>query len=416
MNENKKFPLGFWNYHGLGSDVQKPEEAKRWAECGMTLTISPRFSYKSNTVQEMIDMLDACHENGIRLFIDIPELHYLQVKNEEEYRATVKRAYDDFGSHPATFGFFVADEPATTEMTNLCVKAYRIQKEIAPTLNPYVNHLAEWEGMDIGDRTFVQWLRDYVEDSKTWMISFDHYGQMIKNDPGIESWYKNLKYYCDTAIDYDIEMWVTVLGSAHFRFLPPDDDAARWQLSTAVACGAKGVFWYMFYGGILQGDCNYRLAPIDEFNEKSKTFYSIKRAQDHFQRMHGEMFTQLKIKKLYQFHRCYGNIPEYKKGDHDGILAIESPNGVPGILSFFEDKDGKEYVVLCNNSPSKSGQFKFVLDKTKVMKFTRVGENGTAFHTFARQSEESMKNAKEGDYLVANMWLAPGQLEMFIME
>ena len=115
MNENKKFPLGFWNYHALGSDVQKPEEAKRWAECGMTLTLSPTFCYKSNTVQEMIDMLDACHENGIRLIIVISELHYLEAKNEETYRAAVKRAYDDFGNHPATFGFFVADEPANSQ-------------------------------------------------------------------------------------------------------------------------------------------------------------------------------------------------------------------------------------------------------------------------------------------------------------
>ena len=106
---SSKFPVGFWNYPNVSR--LSANEVERWARCGMTLTQSPFFSYETNKKEELIPFLDEAERFGIKLIIMVTDLTYreLVLKGEEEYRKVFNKAYEDFGKHPATFGFYVGD-------------------------------------------------------------------------------------------------------------------------------------------------------------------------------------------------------------------------------------------------------------------------------------------------------------------
>lgn len=418
-DKNNVFPIGFWNYHALGSDVQTPAEAERWAECGITLTISPRFSYASNTVEEMTAMLDACEKNGVRLLVEVVELGYMNAEDEEKYRETFIRAYNDFGHHPATYGFFICDEPGNTHLTELTVRSYKIMKEIAPELHPYVNFLPYWDGIEdeyFDGQPYCEWLDDYIKASNCEMISYDLYAQMTKQEDAISGYFENMKIYSNACVKYGIKMWVSLLGCAFGTTDVPDEEGLFWQLNTAAACGCTGVFWYMFYDGVRQGHSNYRGAAFDENFEKSPTFYKMKHVHRCFHAMHGELFTRLHIEKLFMIHKAYGGIPLFTNEDHEILKAVESANGYSATLSYFTDDNGQRYVCIVNNSMERSGAFNFCFDRTKFHSFKRLAINGTETNTYLVQGEEARASAKPGDIIRSEVWLSNGQLEIFLID
>ena len=133
-----RFPIGFWNYPNI--DSYGPEEVTRWTKCGMTLNQSPRFDYAKNTKEQMLALLDECHRQGMKLMLCIAGIEFRDaLKDIDAMRKTYIRAYEDFGKHPATYGFYVGDEPVGKEENQACVEAYRIYLEISPELTPFLN-------------------------------------------------------------------------------------------------------------------------------------------------------------------------------------------------------------------------------------------------------------------------------------
>jgi hypothetical protein len=56
---------------------------------------------------------------------------------------------------------------------------------------------------------------------------------------------------------------------------PVEKDDIRWQISTACAHGAKGIFWFYIYGRLLES--SYRQSPFDQYYNKTATFDALAR-------------------------------------------------------------------------------------------------------------------------------------------
>ena len=133
----EKFPWGFWACYPYGIDGMTEEEIANMAECGMTLTMSPWTSHQH--VDATLRALDLCQKYGIKLILVDARTHWTNInKGHDEYYAAMKEAYEDFGKHPATFGFFLGDEPHESQM-DMCTEAYKIALEACPGLVPYLN-------------------------------------------------------------------------------------------------------------------------------------------------------------------------------------------------------------------------------------------------------------------------------------
>jgi len=275
----KKFPLGFWNYVETG--VYGPEAVKDWVDCGMSLVLSPYFDVEKHNTTDLIAILNECERQGIKVIIDDRRVRWDDASVDPNgYRKRFKAAYDDFGKHPATFGFYIGDEPhaVTTyphsKQFDDAIAAHKIQLELAPELTPFINFLPYRKGREkemLLCDSFEEWAENFVKASGLRLFSYDNYTQMNPQGPeeeGINCYYENLYMYSKVAKKAGIPFWVTNLSVGHFRYRCPKEDDFRWQLNTSVASGAKCILWFFLY--MRHTRINYRVAPIDEHWERSE--------------------------------------------------------------------------------------------------------------------------------------------------
>ena len=144
----KKFPIGFWNYT-VGQ--LSARDVKDWVDLGMTMANSPEIMEEADDAYKQVirEILDACAENDIKVNVCDHRARWKGASTDPEgYRARFLEAYEDFGKHPAVFGFHVGDEPSDERSFADSAAAHRIQLEAAPELTPFLNYLPYWNGQE----------------------------------------------------------------------------------------------------------------------------------------------------------------------------------------------------------------------------------------------------------------------------
>ena len=108
---DNEFKLGFWNYLQIG--IISPDIVDKWVDMGCNLFMSFRFQEGISKKEDMIALLDKAHSVGKKVIINDSRNEYLRLKTmtREEFRKGVEESIRDFGSHPATYGFYGGDEP-----------------------------------------------------------------------------------------------------------------------------------------------------------------------------------------------------------------------------------------------------------------------------------------------------------------
>jgi hypothetical protein len=417
-----KFPLGFWNYAQTGT--YGSEAVKDWVDCGMTLALSPHFDEEKHDPNDLFLILDECYRQGIRVIIDDKRTLWDDASVDPgSYRKRFKASYESFGKHPATYGFYVGDEPRAvasyphSKQFDDAIAAYKIQLEIAPELTPFLNLNPYRQGREkdmLLYDSFEKWAEDFVKASGLQFFSYDNYTQLNPQEPeelGIDCYYQNLNMYSKVAKEVGIPFWVTNLSVGHFRYRCPNEDDFRWQLNTSVASGAKCVMWFFFYMRLTR--INYRIAPIDEHWERTETYNWLSRVQRSFQHTHGTLMAELIHENTVHCGKAYGGYDLFEENKYPLVKNVKSANGCPSILSFFHDTNGRKYIVIVNNSQTDSDYFTYYFDKS-VKGIYRIAWGGTEVD--ANKNDVVNRYSKTEDGSQNGAWLAPGQMEVYRLE
>ncbi|MBO4355605.1 MAG: hypothetical protein J5850_01980, partial [Clostridia bacterium] len=242
---------------------------------------------------------------------------------------------------------------------------------------------------------FREWLKKAAEEAGFRIFSYGHYGQ-VAGEEGIDSYFRNLKALSEAAEYAGVEMWNTQLSSAHHVFRIPGEYDFMWQITTAAACGSRGIFWFRFYDRL--AGPNYHGSPIDEYGNLTEQYYRLLRCQRKFNDHWGELIMSLRHVKTY-INPSMGGYPEFRSGCHPAIDRIES--NAPAVISFFRD-DKYEYLVLVNASQKTDGVYKIFFSDNYL-------------------PEELLFNGAECDpYNYGNtelswdgLWLYPGQMAIY---
>ncbi len=400
----KGFPLGFWNYTNLTEDFvyMDEKEVESWADAGFTVTQSSYFD-PEDPVQKahILKMLDWAYDRGIKLVLNDCRCHAKMEADgsvPSNYRENVQKSLKDFGDHPGLFGFFIGDEPSVHQK-NAFFECHKIQKELAPHLCPFTNHWL-WYWDCEADHDTVSWpdyLDKFVEKTGADFISYDCYAQMTGDKRGYDRYFKNLKIYREASQRHGLPFWNTILSVGHYHYRCPNYNDIRWQFNTSVASGAQGIYWFHYY--LRTGNNqNYRFAPMDEFWEKTGTYYDIRRVQRSFNRMYGDLFTRLASTRVTFKPEPMG------WGDiftANNVVTDIRPDkeGHPLLLGEFVDIDDRPYVMLVNNS---------VTDNVNAT-ITFAGKNTAIFGFDWNGKEYKCGNADGQESLKVSNWLAPGQ-------
>ena len=402
---SEQFPMGFWNISPI--EQFSEEDVKMWAECGMTVTQSPNFDPKKHDKKLLLDLLDICLRYDIKLILNDSRAA-LGVFNEEAYRKNMAEAYADFGKHPAVYGFYIGDEPNTPEAFQNCTTAYQIQHETAPNLVPMLNFLPWWKtGIMNHEKHYFE---DFISKSGVDFICYDHYRQMNPEEGGTESYFTNLRFFSDHARAAGVPFWTTLLSVGHFRYRCPTQDDFRWQLSTAVASGCKGVFWYLFYDAADQR--NYRNSPINDLHRRTAQYEQLAYELRRFKRNHGQLFMDLKLKEVFHINKSYGGYQLFEPyKTHKTIFKVISEHETNGIVSFFTDKENREYIVITNNSKTESDLFNIYFDP-RIKTLYNIKQNGKSAQDFSVYHSDAFYEAGDKENMVG-VFLSPGMMEVF---
>ncbi|MCY2924217.1 MAG: hypothetical protein NT031_02055, partial [Planctomycetota bacterium] len=307
----KKFPVSIWNYTNLAEHGQWMTEAEMesLAEAGITVPHAPGLDPTDKAQKkQMLQLLDWAAERDMKLIPWDPRCMArvgADGKPVPDYADGVRAAVADFGSHPGLFGFYVCDEPGG-QVKDGTFACQRMQKEIAPHLFPFLNHLPHFPGFEtgMGHATWGDFLDEYVAKSNADFLCYDCYAQMLISGADLDSYYRNLRFYREASQRNGIPFWNTVMSVGHMAYRCPTLDDVRWQFNTSVASGAHGVSWFFWY--MKQPQCNYRLSPVDEYWEKTQGYYDIRRVQKAFHRQYGDLFNRLASTRVTFFSRTYG--------------------------------------------------------------------------------------------------------------
>ena len=397
----KKYPISMWNYTNLKEHGEHMTEAEMQslAEAGVTVPQSPSFDPNDPAQKaHMLKMLDWAAKRDMKLILWDPRAMGQFGKDGKppaDYATGVKAAVADFGKHPGLFGFFVGDEGGGDAF----YECQRIQKEIAPHLFPFYNHLPaiapNWD----------KYLDRYMQLSHADLLGYDCYMQMHMEGHGIDPYYDNLRIYREASLRHGVPFWNTALSLGHMMYRQPSRTDFRWQLNTSVASGANGMVWFFWYlpGG--SGDTG--MAPVDEDWEKTQTYRDLRSVQNRFHKTYGGLFNHLVSTRVSFYPQAMGGGQAWKPNELVSAIWPAYDNNLPVLVGEFTDVEGKRYVMFVNNSQTKTDRIlvKFPL-KTKLYGYGNEGKESLA--------NDGTENS-EG-FVTAWLWLGPGSEAVFRVE
>lgn len=404
LNMNK-YPISFFCEGDLDISFGTPQKrVKDWNDLGITLAMLNNSTPEQKEL--VLEFLDECEKKGIKLIIRDVRTHWNTYKElgKDGYKENFKKVLSDFGSHPAVYGFYVGDEPQTEDylVANECV---RIQLELAPQLNPYLNFLPWVDSTKniMNFNSIDEYLNYTITYGKMKLISYDCYRPFQeKTDSYCDDYFSNLNAYARATIKHKTPFMNIVLsvghscGNAHYRC--PNKDEMRWLLGTNVATGAASVSWYVIEPvGLFNS--NYRNLPINRFGERTEEFNWLSEINREFLAKMGDIMHKLNIEEFYHVKKSYGGAdifkPFGKLKKTDGRQSL--------IVSRFSDDEGGEYYMVFLNS------------MTECDTITLTFEKGTELETcvWGNKFEPARVSKDEAGYTLTTISLEPGGLRLF---
>ena len=401
FKREESFVLGFWNYNTYESCSER--DVEMWKDLGLNVAMAPLFcgtKQVEDGLPKFLDLLQKYDMKTVLFFNEVAAGYYAQ-HGEEAFRAKFREIYNKYGKHPAVLGFYPGEEPGASVIDNFTA-VLKIMLEEAPDLIPFVDLGANDAHMEQVAATGVP------------ISGFGNYSQMEPEERGTDDYFKLMCSQMKACKKFGMDCMPTLLSSAHYRFMAPKEVDYIWQINTAAICGCTGIYWFRLYDKLTADD--YRGSPIDEYGDPNGEYYrGMKRAQTRFNIHHGKLIMKLRHDETYFITKRYGGYPAFPEKGHglvkrayscDTFFGYYDKDLMPGIVSFFKGEDGYDYVAVMNNSRKESGSVTLEFDKA-VNKVEHIYFNGQQASPIRLEKPEGV------DYVKAEIWLAPAQMEIY---
>ncbi len=333
--------------------------------------------------------LDAVAAAGLQCIVSDPSTRSTNAATtDEEVNRRVTALVDRIGKHPAVFGYYLQDEPSAKEYPHLA-RLTEMFRKAAPEARSYINLYPNTVSVDrMGVPTYEEYVESFVQTVKPPFISYDHYALLQDGSVG-KSYFQNLEIIRAAALRHNLPFWNIVLSTAHFHLAEPTEAGLRFQVYTTLAYGGRGISYFKYFSPSLG---NYRLGPIDQFGDKTPTWYMMRRVN---LQIHKLAPSYIKLKSVNVFH--HPEIPEGCTGLATSRFLDDIGSG-KFVIGEFEGPDGVPHVLVVNKSLTRSSNLK-----------VKFKSNGTIMQVDA-YSGVTHRWGNEAD------WLAPGQGMLLLLQ
>jgi hypothetical protein len=337
-----EFPLVAW-----GGPPGAFNDAKNWKivkDGGFTLALAG-----SDKVAENRKALDICRELGLPLMVIDTRIN-VEMTAKPGWRKTIADTVADYASHPAFYGLWGWDEPASDVFAPLAAMTEEFRKH-APHrlfhLNIFPNYATPEQ---LGTPTYREHVEKFVSIVKPQLLCFDHYAVMANGTIRPE-YYENLATIRQCALKNGLVPWMFILSLKHNAYADPSEGQMRWQAYTALAYGMKGILYFVYWP-------YEALAPsaIVDLQGKPTRLYPIVTKLNGEIRAIGKILLTLTSTGVYHT----GSIPP-----GGTRLPLDAPLQLPAdeslVIGLFEDRAKTRYALIANADPNHPVDFAIAL-------------------------------------------------------
>lgn len=291
--------------------------------------------------------LDACRRCGLKAIVQDPRTHEHDWKtlDEKTARRDAQSLVREVGGHPSVFGYYLRDEPSADLFPGLAAMSSAL-RELAPDHWAYVNLFPNYASSEqLGAPTYEEYLERFIAVCRPKILSYDNYFLML-DEPRKQAFYwRNLRQMRAASRRHDIPFWNIVLSVAHFHYRQATDADLRLQMYSTLAYGGRGLSYYT-YCARLRG--NYRLAPLDPFGHKTRTWDALRSVNLQLRALAP---TMLRLSSTDVYH--LGAVPEGCQGPSAAAI-VSSQNDASLLIGEFRHADGSAYAMAVNTDLHRS--------------------------------------------------------------
>ena len=279
----------------------------------------------------------------------------------------------------AVYAVYLRDEPNASLFSRLNVWSNAVKKQ---GVLPYINLFPDYASpQQLGTKDYEEHLDQYVATCQPPYLSYDNYSLFEGGRLDENRFYGNLESIRSKSLQAGIPFWNVILANAHFNYAEPSDATLAIQVYSTLAYGGKGIGYFTYYTPQVG---NYRLAPIDRFGYRTKTWEMMRNIN---LQIHSLVPVYGKLKSVNVFHT--GTVPRDGKGIESAQL-IKSVDTDSLLVGEFVDPDGKPYALVVNKRTQSSVAFN--------IQFKQAG----------RVMLVSAFNQGRASFSGEQLWLAPG--------
>ena len=329
-----EYPISYW----VGPPIEYNTLAtwQRIKDCNFTVC----GPYNGYPVADNRKMLDFCKHLGLKAMI--VDARISNAASYNDHVNVIKSLVADYGSHPATYGYYITDEPGADRFPALAKVSQELQRQ-DPKHLPYINLLPIYATPEqLGAPTYAEHLDRFLRVVKPAVLSYDHYALLQQGSDRLD-YFENLELIREHGLRHGVPTWNIILSLPHMGYRDPSAAEMRWQAYTSLAYGIKGLMWFTYWS--MPGFGGTAIVTVT--GEPARLYPIVKQLNGEI-RMLGKTLLGLTSTGVYHT----GAVPLGCTR-----LGVDAPIQLPGDLSlligFFTDAKGRQYAMVVNRDHGK---------------------------------------------------------------
>jgi hypothetical protein len=226
------------------------------------------------------NMLDLAHAAGLRVLAMDKRIGPITMTADSQYDPSVVEGIaSDYKAHPALFGYGVRDEPPV-ELFGRISRISDLFEKLDPDHPPLMDLFPGYAKPEqLGVENYRDYVRKFVEQVDPVVLMYNHYPLRVnrKADTG---WHRDLALFREESRRAGIAFWVFAQcqGIRGYLRVPICEEIA-WQANTALAYGARGIWWYRYWTQPPDEGSNepprHPGSMIDQNGNRSPSYYNV---------------------------------------------------------------------------------------------------------------------------------------------
>jgi len=293
------------------------------------------------TVEQNKQALDLCKELKVKCMV-IDNRVMAKRSRDRTFASNLDSVVADYGSHPALWGYFLTDEPNSSQFRQLgAVNQYLLKKD--PKHIPYINLFPTYASKEqLGNPTYETHVDHYCRVVRPKLISYDHYALMEKGER--PDYFENMEIVRRQGIKHKTPFNYILLSLPHGPYRDPSDADLRWQVNTALAYGARGIMYFTYETPPPDENWKWHDGIIDESGKPNRKYYEVKKINAEVKKLAP---TLMRLNSVAVYHTT--PLPRGTRALPENGL-IRNVEGGQFVIGQFNSDKGQRYAMFVNRS------------------------------------------------------------------